>query len=91
MEYDAHDGQYIDQNGNLVAISYGSDQILVKKEPLLKFIEENGLSILWIIRGEKMVYVSGGIGCLCEYNPCGIYHLDDNKNVEGDLKIYKRV
>lgn len=91
MEYDAHDGQYIDQNGNLVAISYGSDQILVKKEPLLKFIEENGLSILWIIRGEKMVYVSGGIGCLCEYNPCGIYHLDDNKNVEGDLKMYKRV
>lgn len=91
MEYDAHDGQYIDQNGNLVAISYGYDQILVKKEPLLKFIEENGLSILWIIRGEKMVYVSGGIGCLCEYNPCGIYHLDDNKNVEGDLKMYKRV
>lgn len=91
MEYGAHDGQYIDQNGNIVAISYGYDQILVKKEPLLKFIEESGLSILWIIRGEKMVYVSGSMGCLCNYNPCGIYHLDDNKNIEGVLKIYKRV
>lgn len=31
MEYDVHDGQYIDKCGNLVAITYGYDQILVKK------------------------------------------------------------
>ena len=91
MEYEAHDGQYIDKSGTLIAITYGYDQILVKKEPLLKYLEESGLSILWIVRGDKMVYISGGIGCLCEYNPCGIYYLDDNKNPEGGLKMYKRV
>ena len=91
MDYDAHDGQYIDKNGNLIAITYGYDQILVKKEPLLKYLEESALSILWIVRGDKMVYVSGGIGCLCEYNPCGIYYLDKNKSPEGGLKMYKRV
>ncbi len=91
MGYDAHDGQYIDKNGNLIAFTYGYDQILVKKEPLLRYLEESGLSILWIVRGEKMVYIGGNIGCLCEYNPCGIYHLDANNVPEGVLRTYKRV
>lgn len=91
MDYDAHDGQYIDKKGNLIAITYGYDQILVKKTSLLKFLEQSKLTILWIVRGEKRVYVSGGMGCLCEYNPCGIYYLDDDMNPVGTLKTYKRV
>ena len=31
------------------------------------------------------------MGCLSEYNPCGIYHLDNSKNPEGFLKMHKRV
>lgn len=91
MEYGSHDGQYLDKEGNLVALSYGYDQILVKKEPLLRFLEQNGLTILWIVRGEKRVYTSGGIGCQCVYAPCGVYYLDDNENPEGVLNSYKRV
>lgn len=91
MDYDAHDGQYVDNKGNTIAITYGYDQILVKKAPLLEFLEQNGLTILWIVRGEKRVYVSGGMGCLCEYDPCGIYYLDGSKNPVGTLKTYKRV
>ena len=91
MEYDSHDGQYIDKNGNLVAITYGYDQILVKKDPLLQFLEQSDLAILWIVRGEKRVYISGGMGCISEYNPCGIYYLDCDKTPKGILKAYKRV
>lgn len=91
MEYGSHDGQYINKDGNLVAITYGYDQILVKKEPLIKFLEDSDLSILWIVRGEKRVYVGGGMGCLSEYNPCGIYYLDNSKSPEGFLKMHKRV
>lgn len=91
MDYDAHDGQYVDKNGKPIAITYGYDQILVKKAPLLEFLEQSELTILWIVRGEKRVYVSGGMGCLCEYDPCGIYYLDDGKNPVGTLKTYKRV
>ena len=91
MEYDAHDGQYIDKNGNLVAITYGYDQILVRKEPLLQFLAQSDLAILWLVRGEKMVYISGGMGCISEHNPCGIYYLDSDKNPKGVLKAYKRV
>ena len=74
-----------------MAITYGYDQILVKKEPLIKFLEDSDLSILWIVRGEKRVYVGGGMGCLSEYNPCGIYYLDNSKSPEGFLKMHKRV
>lgn len=91
MEYDSHDGQYLDNEGNLVAFTYGYDQILVKKELLLRFLEQSGLAILWIVRGEKRVYISGGMGCQCVYAPCGVYYLDDNNVPEGVLKTYKRV
>ena len=91
MDYDAQDGQYIDKNGNTIAITYGYDQILVKKAPLLEFLDQSGLTILWIVRGEKRVYISGGMGCICEYDPCGVYYLDDNNNPRGELKTYKRV
>ena len=91
MEYDSHDGQYLDKDGNLVAFTYGYDQILVKKEPLLRFLEQSGLVILWIVRGEKRVYISGGMGCQCVYAPCGVYYLDENNVPEGVLKTYKRV
>ena len=91
MEYDSHDGQYVDNNGDLVAITHGDDQILVKKEPLIRFLEQQELAILWLIRGEKRAYVSGGIGCLSEGNPCGVFFLDSDNNLEGELKSYKRV
>ena len=91
MEYDSRDGQYIDKDGNIVAITYGYDQILVKKTPLVNFLEENGLTILWVVRGEKRIYMSGGLGCLSENNPCGIYYLNSNMNPEGFLNMYKRV
>lgn len=91
MDYNSDDCQYIDENGELVAISYGYDQILVKKAPLLNFLKRNRLAILWIVRGEKRVYVSGGMGCICDYSPCGVYHLDCNNNPKGELKMYKRV
>ena len=91
MEYDSHDGQYLDKDGNLVALTYGYNQILVKKEPLLRFLKQSGLAILWIVRGEKRVYISGGMGCQCVYAPCGVYYLDNNNVPEGILRTYKRV
>lgn len=91
MQYDAQDGQYLDKSGEIIAITYGYDQILLKKKPLLHFLKQSGLSIIWLVRGEKRVYISGGMGCICEYNPCGVYYLDIDNNPKGYLKTYKRV
>lgn len=35
--------------------------------------------------------MSSGMGCLSEYNPCGVYYLDEYDNPTGELKTYKRV
>ena len=71
----------------------GPKVIFSNNKPIavLKDIEDSDLSILWIVRGEKRVYVGGGMGCLSEYNPCGIYYLDNSKSPEGFLKMHKRV
>lgn len=89
MKYHTRDGQYVDQNGDIVAIAYGYDQILIKKAPFIKFLKQNDLAIIWLVRGEKRIF-SYGTGCLCEHNPCGVYRLDDNDIPKGVLKSYKR-
>ena len=43
MQYDAQDGQYLDKSGEIIAITYGYDQILLKKKPLLHFLKQSGL------------------------------------------------
>lgn len=91
MEYDSQDGRYIDRGGRLIAFTNGRSRIFVRKEPLIDFLEKNGLAVLWIVRGEKRVFISGGMGCLSEHNPCGVYFLDLNKNPQGVLRSYKRV
>jgi len=91
MCYDSTDGRYVDTDGNLISLTFGTEQIVVKKAPLVRCLRQNGLELLWIVRGEKRVYMSGGMGCLSEYNPCGVYHLDDDDSPVGKLMTYKRV
>ena len=57
----------------------------------LPILKQSELAILWIVRGEKRVYISGGKGCQCIYAPCGVYYLDNNNVPEGVLRTYKRV
>ena len=47
-----------------------------------------------LFEGLEMEYDSHdgrGMGCISEYNPCGIYYLDCDKTPKGILKAYKRV
>ena len=64
---------------------------MIKKEPLIQCVKRNNMELLWIVRGEKRIYMSSGMGCLSEYNPCGVYYLDEYDNPTGELKTYKRV
>ena len=91
MGYCSKDGLFIDQDNQIIAITYGYDQILVRKEPLLRYLAENNLAIVWIVRGEKRVYVSGGMGCIFLYNPCGVFFLDEENNPKGELKMYRGI
>lgn len=53
-------GEWVDSEGKIIcfdpsAIIGGSSCLLVRKDALAKFLEENDLQILWICRGEKQV------------------------------------
>lgn len=91
MCYDSIDGRYVDSEGNLIALTFGTEEIMIKKEPLIQCVKRNNMELLWIVRGEKRIYMSSGMGCLSEYNPCGVYYLDEYDNPTGELKTYKRV
>lgn len=91
MDYALSDGAFVDKTGRLVAISFDEEQVFVRKATLIEFLKKRGLEIVWIVRGEKRAYMIGGIGCISEYNPCGVYYIDRDNNPIGELKTYKRV
>ena len=91
MVYSSNDGYMVDKSGRIVAISFDEEQIFVRKTALIEFLRKSRLEIVWVLRGEKRVYMTGGMGCISEYNPCGVYYLDRDNNPAGELKTYKRV
>lgn len=86
------EGHFHDKNGHLVAWDpsvreMGPDVLLVRKEQLLQYLRDNGLALLWTIRGEKQSYRGSGSpgsfpGLLYI---SGSYSLDENGEVVGTL------
>lgn len=59
LKQSLNDGEWIDVNDNIVFIDKGSNDedgaLLVNKEKLLEFLNNNGYTICWIMWGEKQV------------------------------------
>lgn len=61
MKYAKKDGEFIDEKNNIVcfeaSIRNNSHQcLLVKKENLMKFLDDNALTICWTVTGEKQIH-----------------------------------
>lgn len=61
MRYSKKDGEFIDENNNLISFEasiYNETNkcLLVKKENLLKFLSDNDLTIIWTMIGEKQIH-----------------------------------
>jgi hypothetical protein len=61
MKYSKRDGELIDENNKLICFeasvySESHQCLLVKKENLFKYLEENDLTIVWTVIGEKQIY-----------------------------------
>lgn len=61
MRYSKKDGEFIDKSNNLTCFEASVDNethqcLLVKKENLLKFLNDNDLTIVWTIIGEKQIH-----------------------------------
>lgn len=58
--YSKNEGEFIDSTGEIICFAANvyhnsESQLFIKKEPFLKFLQENDLNILWTILGEKQV------------------------------------
>lgn len=88
------EGSFKDQNGTMVcfaaeAIHASKAHLLVKKEPFLTMLSENGFEIVWTLLGEKGV-IGGSFTSNHHYGRqefSGAFYFDDNQ-LKGSHKIY---
>ncbi len=94
MKYSHRDGEYRDENNSIVCFEasvYNESHqcLLVKKEELLKFLDENDLTLVWTIIGEKQIIThrhsyEDFIGLL---QISGIVNMDENNQFNTKLNI----
>jgi hypothetical protein len=64
LRWNTKPGEYIDDSGLVVqypaAYSPGPHAVLVRKDALLRFLDAQGLGIVWTVLGEKLTGVPGG-------------------------------
>lgn len=88
------EGSFKDQNGTIVcfaaeAVHASKAHLLVKKEPFLKMLSENGFEIVWTLLGEKGV-IGGSLTSNHRYGRqefSGAFYFD-NKQLKGRHKTY---
>lgn len=88
------EGSFNDQNGTIVcfaaeAVHASKAHLLVKKEPFLKMLSENGFEIVWTLLGEKGV-IGGSLTSNHRYGRqefSGAFYFD-NKQLKGRHKTY---
>lgn len=88
------EGSLKDQNGTIVcfaaeAIHSSKAHLLVKKEPFLKMLSENGFEIVWTLLGEKGV-IGGSLTSNHHYGRqefSGAFYFDNNQ-LKGSHKTY---
>jgi len=94
MQYSKRDGEYIDKEQNIVCFEasvYNKSHqcLLVQKDKLLKFLDDNGLTMFWTTIGEKQVFTPnhnrGDFLGLMEVS--GFSYLEDGEVINGDMKI----
>ena len=92
LRWNGIEGQFIDAQGRLIAIdpsvhSKGPGALLIRREPFLAYLEENGLEILWVITGEKLIITGNALGdkdWVGRLNILGVYRLN-GITVQGEL------
>jgi hypothetical protein len=61
LQYGKEDGTFVNSEGETVALSHYKGGILMRKDYLIHFLDENNLDIVWTILGEKNA-LGGGFG-----------------------------
>ena len=90
------EGEFVNDRGEVVCFDPSVyhdtfSALLIRKQPLMEFLERNGLRIIWTLLCEKQIL--GGWGASGADNPApldvsGVYYFDDDTVLQGDIRIY---
>ena len=94
MQYSQRDGEYIDKENNIICFEasvYNESHqcLLVQKDKLLKFLDDNDLTIFWTNIGEKQIFTPNHnredfLGLM---EVSGFSYLVDGEITHGDMKV----
>ena len=85
------EGHFYNAKGRLVAVdpsvnSTGPGAILINRDLLLKYLSENGYTLLWVVTGEKLIITGSipGDDWPGRLNILGVYRVQQDK-IHGEL------
>jgi hypothetical protein len=92
LQYASTDGEFKDSLGEIIVKSIDNEGILIRKDKLFQYLDDNDLDIIWKIAGEKVVKEGEEFGARDYYHfgcPCGIFFFNENVFM-GELNMFKR-
>lgn len=90
LKYSSKDGDFKDNTGEIVVTNSSSKGVLIRKDKLIAYLNENNLEIFWTVLAEKIAKVdksSMGKYMFGEFS--GVYTLDKG-NILGDLILKEK-
>ncbi|MGN0105436.1 DUF4062 domain-containing protein [Methanobrevibacter ruminantium] len=90
LYYGEKDNVLYSQDGKEIVVDLSDDDIfelrlLIDKNEFLTFLNEKNLDILWLVSGAKITYVNGSHDYDKQLYLSGVYYLDNNRVIKGDL------
>ncbi len=90
LQYAPIDGHLKNRQGETIVINNNPKGVLIKKSELTQFLGSKNLDIIWTILGEKFSYTDNRDEESFFKVPCGVFWLDENGKIQGELKMYNR-
>ncbi len=90
LQYAPIDGHLKNKKGETIVINNNPKGVLIKKNDLTQFLDSKNLDIIWTVLGEKLSYTDNRDEESYFKVPCGVFWLDENGKMQGNLKMYNR-
>ncbi len=90
LQYAPIDGYLKNEKRETIVINNNPKGVLIKKNELIQFLNSKNLDIIWTVLGEKLSYTDNRNEVSYFKVSCGVFWLDENGKMQGELKMYNR-
>ncbi|SHE90141.1 NACHT domain-containing protein [Dysgonomonas macrotermitis] len=94
LNYSSNDAEFINDIGELICFdpsvnNKGISGLLIKKQPLLEWLDKNSLVLIWNVYGEKQIIgnYSRKEDHIGRLNISGLYTLDKDEKIRGRIAV----